>query len=147
MASPQKNPYTERKGIFKAMANKRGDILPSDTISDFLDFLDDVIYAYDENAQAEDLEDKRLQDLLHELEFSKNAKERNKVATKFAKSRQKRRIAKDERMMLEKIVDFCSIKENKDCIKRMRKLLNDQRIQEQMLLGERSYHPRVTEDI
>ena len=48
-------------------------------------------YAYD----AVNEEDRRLQDLLHEMEFAQNKAERNRSATKLQQSRRRRREYKD----------------------------------------------------
>lgn len=121
-------------------------ILPSDTISDFLNWIDELNASYTYNLDAVNDEDKRVQDYMHELEFAKDAKERNKIATKFQRSRKKRRIAKDERLMVEEIVNFFTEKQNKECLNRMRQLLGKQRKQEKMLLGERHYNKRMPDE-
>lgn len=59
------------------------EIKPSRHLEDFLNFLDrcarEYQYAYDNVSK----EDRRLQDLLHEMEFAADKAERNRVATKL----------------------------------------------------------------
>ena len=59
----------------------------SEVLSEFLDFLDACESQYQAARDAVGLEDRRLQDLLHELEFAQDKAERNRVATKFQRSR------------------------------------------------------------
>lgn len=55
------------------------EVMPSKHLEDFLNFLDQCIrkyqYAYDNVSK----EDRRLQDLLHEMEFAADKSERNRV--------------------------------------------------------------------
>ena len=88
-------------------------------------------------------EDKRLQDLLHAMEFAKDRSERNKVATRLQQSRKSRRNNKDLVKMNEKLVKFFEDQKNRDTLNRLRQLLGQQRKEEEYLLGERTYKPRV----
>lgn len=88
-------------------------------------------------------EDKRLQDLLHAMEFAKDRAERNKVATRLQQSRKTRRNNKDLVKMNEKLVKFFEDQKNRDTLNRLRQLLGQQRKEEEYLLGERTYKPRV----
>ena len=74
------------------MGNKKE---ASETLSEFLDFLDTCERQYQTARDAVGLEDRRLQDLLHELEFAQDKAERNRVATKFQRSRRERRKQKE----------------------------------------------------
>lgn len=56
---------------------------PSEVLADFLNYIDRIRYEYKTAQEAVKTEDKRLQDLLHELEFAEDKAERNRVATKF----------------------------------------------------------------
>lgn len=96
-------------------------------------------YAYDMVGE----EDKRLQDLLHEMEFAKDKAERNRVATKMQRSRRNRRENKDIVLMNEKVVDFFNEPKNRDTLNRMRQLFGQQRKEEEYLMGERTYIPRA----
>lgn len=88
-------------------------------------------------------EDKRLQDLLHALEFAPNKQERNKIATQFQQSRKRRRKAKDKVLELEKIYEFQKDQTGKPFLKRLKGTLSQQRGTEQYLAGQREYKKRV----
>lgn len=115
----------------------------SEVLSEFLDFLDACERQYQAARDAVGLEDRRLQDLLHELEFAQDKAERNRVATKFQRSRRERRRQKDEVQRLELIVNFFNELNNKNTVKKMRNLLGRQRKEEEFLKGKRIYKPRV----
>lgn len=68
---------------------------PAESLENFLNFVDQCYQEYKVAQEAVSKEDKRLQDLLHELEFAQDKGERNRVATKFQKSRRERRKHKD----------------------------------------------------
>lgn len=118
----------------------------SETLSEFLDFLDTCERQYQTAKDAVGLEDRRLQDLLHELEFAQDKAERNRVATKFQRSRRERRRQKDEVQRLELIVNFFNEQNHKNTVKKMRQLLGRQRKEEEFLKGKRTYKPRVKAD-
>lgn len=122
------------------MGNKKE---ASETLSEFLDFLDTCERQYQTARDAVGLEDRRLQDLLHELEFAQDKAERNRVATKFQRSRRERRKQKDEVQRLELIVNFFGEQNHKNTVKKMRQLLGRQRKEEEFLRGKRVYKPRV----
>lgn len=69
---------------------------PSEVLQGFLDYVDQIKVEYQSAREAVGKEDKRLQDLLHELEFAEDKAARNRVATKFQRSRRERRRQKDE---------------------------------------------------
>lgn len=115
----------------------------SEALSEFLDFLDECERQYQTARDAVGLEDRRLQDLLHELEFAQDKAERNRVATKFQRSRRERRRQKDEVQRLELIVNFFNEQNHKNTVKKMRQLLGRQRKEEEFLGGKRTYKPRV----
>lgn len=115
----------------------------SETLSEFLYFLDACESQYQTARDAVSLEDRRLQDLLHELEFAQDKAERNRVATKFQRSRRERRRQKDEVQRLELIVNFFNEQNHKNTVKKMRQLLGRQRKEEEFLKGKRTYKPRV----
>lgn len=122
------------------MGNKKE---ASEVLSGFLDFLDECERQYQTARDAVGLEDRRLQDLLHELEFAQDKAERNRVATKFQRSRRERRKQKDEVQRLELIVNFFNEQNHKNTVKKMRQLLGRQRKEEEFLKGKRVYKPRV----
>ncbi len=96
-------------------------------------------YAYDNVSK----EDRRLQDLLHEMEFAADKAERNRVATKLQGSRRERRRNKDMVKLYEKIVRFSEDQSNRRTINLLRQLLGQQRKEEEYLQGNRVYKKRV----
>ncbi len=120
-------------------------ILPSEKLQDFIKTIQSYETTYKLSFETVGLEDKKLQDLLHEIELSANAKERNRAAAKLKDSRKARRAAKDEVLMLENIVKFFEEPQNRKVLNQMGQLLGRQKKQEKMLLSERTYTPRVKE--
>ena len=117
--------------------------LPSEVLEEFLHTIREWETEYRFAFEIVGTEDKRLQDLLHELEFTENFKEKNQVATKLKDSRKLRRENKDRALMLENIVKFFEDSQNRKVFNQMEQLLGRQRKQEKMLLSERKYIPRV----
>ncbi len=119
--------------------------LPSEVIQNFLNAVRTYENEYKIAFDSMRVEDKRLQDLLHEIELSKNAKEKNRAATKLKNSRRLRRENKDKVLMTENIVRFFEDAQNRKVLNQLEQLLGKQRKQEQILLSERIYRPRVKE--
>lgn len=117
----------------------------SEELQEFLSFVDACRSQYQAAYDAVGLEDRRLQDLLHALEFAEGEKEKRKASTKLRQSRQERRKAKDELKRLEAIVEFFNETPHKGTLNKMRQLLGKQRKTEEYLNGERVYKPRVEE--
>lgn len=121
------------------------EINPSKELENFLNFLDqsakEYQYAYDKVSQ----EDRRLQDLLHEVEFAADRAERNRVATKLRSSRRERRKNKDIVKLYERIVRFTEDPNNRRIINQLRQLLGQQRKEEEYLRSKRVYKKRVEE--
>lgn len=117
----------------------------SEALQEFLNFVDACRNQYQAAYDAVGLEDRRLQDLLHALEFAEGEKEKRKASTKLRQSRRERRKAKDELKRLEAIVDFFNETSHKSTLNKMRQLLGKQRKTEEYLNGERVYKPRVEE--
>ena len=116
---------------------------PAEEISRFLNFVDACKSEYQYASDAVNEEDRRLQDLLHEMEFAADKAERNRVATKLQKSRRRRRENKDMVKLNEEIVRFFEGQKNRETLNQMRQLLGRQRKEEEYLNGERTYKPRV----
>ena len=100
-------------------------------------------YAYD----AVNEEDRRLQDLLHEMEFAPNKAERNRSATKLQQSRRRRREYKDMVKKNEKLVKFFEEQKNREILNRMCQLLGQQSKEEEYLASERTYKPRMSQEV
>lgn len=116
---------------------------PAIELETFLNCIDRCVQEYRFAYDAVSEEDKRLQDLLHEMEFAVDKAERNRVATKLQHSRRNRRENKDVVKRNEKIVKFFEDQKNRDTLNRMRQLLGQQRKEEEYLNGERTYIPRA----
>ncbi len=116
---------------------------PAESLEEFLNVVDHCYQEYQMAQEAVSREDKRLQDLLHELEFAKEKGERNRVATKFQKSRRERRKYKDIVKRNELVVNFFEEKAHRDILNKLRQLLGRQRKEEEYLSSERTYKPRV----
>ena len=124
---------------------KQKEQLPSEVIADFLNHITTWRDEYKDAFECVGKEDKRLQDLLHDLEFSANAKEKNRVATRLKDSRKIRREYKDKVQVLESIVQFFEDEQNVKVLNKLTQLLGKQRKNEEYILSDRSYRYRVTE--
>ena len=116
----------------------------SDVLQEFLNYIDQCRNSYQLAQGAVELEDKRLQDLLHELEFAENVNEKRRSGTKLQQSRRERRRQKDEVKRLRLLIEFFNDPANKSTLNKMRQLLGRQRKEEEFLNGDRIYKPRVT---
>lgn len=116
---------------------------PSEIIQNFMDHARQWKAEYELAYENVGREDKRLQDLLHELEFSPNAKERNHTAAKLRESRRVRRKNKDKVLLLEPVVQFFGDEQNRKMLNQLTQLLGRQRKQEAFLRSERTYTPKV----
>ena len=116
---------------------------PSEVLSEFLAYIDRIRYDYKAAHDAVKKEEKRLQDLLHDIEFAEGENEKRRAGTRLQQSRRSRRRKKDETMRLELVVQFFDEPTQKSTINKMRQLLGKQRKQEEFLNGERHYNKRV----
>jgi len=116
---------------------------PSENISGFLNFVDACTQEYRWACDGMEEEDKRPQDLLHEMEFAGDRAGRNRVATRLQTSRKQRRRMKDLMKRDEQVVKFFEDPENRKILNKMRQLLGRQRKEEEYLEGERTYKPRA----
>ena len=92
------------------------ELSPAQQLETFLKFIDLCASRYNFAYGNVALEDKRLQDLLHEIEFAPGKAERNRAATKLHHSR---------------------------TLNQLKQLLGQQRKEEEYLSRERTYKPRV----
>ena len=116
---------------------------PSEVLSEFLAYIDRIRYDYKAAHDAVKKEEKRLQDLLHDIEFAEGENEKRRAGTRLQQGRRSRRRKKDEMMRLELVVQFFDEPTQKSTINKMRQLLGKQRKQEEFLNGERHYNKRV----
>ncbi len=111
----------------------------------FLNYIRETIVNYNYHNGALNVEDKRSQDLLHELELGPS-KNKDRVATKLRKSRKERRIHKDFIEINTPIYDFFVSSEGKAVMHRLEEILGDMRKQEKHKQN-RFYVPRVKDDV
>lgn len=123
------------------MRNKRK--TPAEQLSEFLNFVEQSYTDYQIASEALKEEDRRLQDLLHEMEFAADKAERNRVATRLQKSRRERRKNKDTVKLNEQVVRFFEEKPHRDTLNKMKQLLGRQRKEEEYLFGERVYKQKA----
>lgn len=90
-----------------------------------------------------DREDSRLQTFLHDIEFAAGAGERNKTATRLSQSRKARRKAKDRVQLYETIHNFYTDEQNRNLLKALRRMQNEQIRMEKYLFGDRKFKNRV----
>lgn len=117
---------------------------PSEQLAGFLNFVDQCTAEYRLACDMVSEEDKRLQDLLHGIEFSETRSEADKVTTKLRRSRKLRREYKDAVKRYQLIVEFFNDQNNKATLNKMRQLLGRQRKEEEFLNGKRVYKPRAS---
>lgn len=117
---------------------------PAEQLTEFLAFIDQCKEEYRLACDVVSEEDKRLQDLLHAMEFSKTRAEADKVTTKLLKSRKQRRENKDTVRRNQLIVEFFNDQNNKATLNKMRQLLGRQRKEEEFLNSDRIYKPRAS---
>ena len=113
--------------------------LPSEIISDFLEYMESCQTNFQENRDAVEKADKQVSAFAHEFEFADGKAERNKLATAFQMQRKSRRKAKDAMLLYEKISKFASSQENKAFLRKLKGLVKEQETTEQYLRSERVY--------
>lgn len=116
---------------------------PSETIGDFLRFLEMADSEYKFAYAEVGAEDNKLQTFLHDIEFAPDQKERNKVTTKLQQSRRARRKAKDRVQLYENIHNLYTDKQYVNMLKALRRLQNEQATVEKYLFGNREFKKRV----
>ena len=121
----------------------RAEPKPSEQLEAFLDFVDHCASRYNLAYSNVNTEDKRLQDLLHEIELAPSKADCNRAAGKLRESRRIRRENKDEAKLYEQVVRFFEDQANRRTLNQMKQLLGRQRREEEYLFGEREYKPRV----
>ncbi len=118
-------------------------VSPAYQLEAFLNFIDECRREYQYAYEQVNEEDRRLQDLLHEMEFAPSRTERNQVAARLQQSRRIRRTNKDTVKWNERIVKFFEDPKGRDVLNRMRQLLGQRRKEEEYLLSKRIYKPRT----
>lgn len=95
----------------------------SEIITEFLSLIDRSRDEYVIASQAVEYENKRQQDLLHDIEFVTNSRERNKLCTKLHKCRLSRRVHKDIEEESQIITEFFNDPQHKKTLDMMRQML------------------------
>lgn len=116
---------------------------PSEQLEDFLEFAKVCQEMYRISFTYVGDEDKRLQDLLHALEFTDNKYDLHSEALKLWDSRRTRRKYKDTVKMYETCAQYFQSPSGQKFMNELRQLLGKQRKAEQYLEGHREYRKRV----
>jgi len=117
--------------------------LPSKQLESFIKFAEDCQENYSIAYSCVGDEDKRLQDLLHALEFTDNKYDMHNEALKLWMSRRERRVKKDVALLNREIAEYFQEGNGKKFLNELRQLLGRQRKQEQYVEGQRAYHRRM----
>ena len=117
--------------------------LPSISLEQFIDFVEQCQEAYRLSYSSVGDEDKSLQDYLHALEFTDNKYDMHNEALKLWQSRKTRRRHKDTMLLNKEIAEYFSDGSGKKFLTELRQLLGRQRKQEQYVEGQRAYHRRM----
>lgn len=116
----------------------------SEQIKQFLDFVDECMNLNEMARNSISTEEKRTQDLLHQIEFEPSSKKRGPIDTKLHRCRNERRRAKDLFEETDNIVQFFREPQHKRTLDQMRQLLGKVRKVEKYH-ENRTYRPRVEE--
>lgn len=117
----------------------------SEIITEFLNLVDQSRNEYVISSQAVEYENKRQQDLLHDIEFTTNNRERAKLCTKLHKCRISRRVHKDIEEESKIITDFFADPQHGKTIDKMKQMLGALRKIEKYH-ENRTYTRRVQDD-
>ena len=124
----------------------KNDQMPSEVLSSFLAFIDQVCKEYRLASDEVGKEDKKVQDYIHMIEFAQDKAERNRNATALQRSRRYRREQKDKTILYGEIVKFFEDPSNRRCMNNLKQLLGRQRKEEEYLKSDRIYHKRAVEN-
>lgn len=103
---------------------------PSEIILDFLNLVEKSHMEYEDAKSKVELYNSKTYDWTHDLEDAKDKSERNKIATAWQRELRQRRVEKDRMKLFEEIHEFGRDATNKACLKRLKRLLEDQKRQE-----------------
>ena len=117
--------------------------LPSACLESFLRFAETCQETYRLAYSSVGDEDKRLQDLLHALEFSDDKYNLHKEALKLWESRKNRREQKDIALLNRVAAEYFQGESGKKFLNELRQVLGRQRKEEQYLAGHREYRKRA----
>ena len=131
--------------------NKRGNQmqnnkLPSEYLTEFLKFVDEIQSHYTFCKTEMNTQDKLTQDYLHSLELDNlKCKERSKIATQLAINRKDRRYYKDRIEEFEPIVKFFEENQNKRVLDKLKQVLGECRKAERYHQN-RTYIPKIMKE-
>lgn len=117
--------------------------LPSKQLEDFLAFAKECKETYQISYSCVGDEDKRLQDLLHALEFTDNKYDMHAEALKLWESRKERRRNKDTALLYSNLAQYFQSASGQKFLNELRQLLGRQRKEEEYLMGRREYRKRA----
>ena len=117
----------------------------SESIKMFLDFVDECQRLNNTARENISVEEKRQQDLLHQIEFERSAKKRGPIGTKLHKCRNDRRRYKDLFEETDEIVQFFQQPQHKRTLEQLRPLLGRVRMAEKYH-ENRTYIPRIEKE-
>ena len=118
---------------------------PSEQLDTFIRFARRCQEEYKAAFDSVGEEDKRLQDLLHAVEFSGDKYELHAEALKLRESRRVRRRDKDQAELYREMAQFFQDAQGQKVLSQLSQLLGRQRKQEQYLEGHREYRKRVSD--
>lgn len=120
--------------------------LPSNYLSEFLNFISEAQSHYRFCVDEMETQDKLTQDFLHSLELDElKCKERNKLATQLSINRKDRRYFKDRIEELEPVVAFFEEEQNKKVLNNLKNVLGDIRKAERYHKN-RTYIPKIMKE-
>ena len=120
--------------------------LPSNYLSEFLDFLSEAQSHYNFCIDEMKTQDKLTQDYLHSLELDGlKCRERSKLATQLSINRKDRRYFKDRIEELEPLVKFFEESQNKKVLNNLKNVLGDVRKAERYHKN-RTYIPKIMKE-
>ena len=116
---------------------------PSKQLENFLSFVKECQEAHQIAFSCVGDEDKRLQDLLHAIEFADDKYELHSEVLRLQESRRERRRNKDMVELTDNIIQYFGSPSGKKLLEELRQLLGRQRKAEQYVTGHREYRKRM----
>lgn len=117
--------------------------LPSERLEEFLAFAKECVETYQISYSCVGDEDKRLQDLLHALEFADNKYDIHTEALRLWDSRRERRRNKDRATLHSVLAQYFQSASGQKFLNELRQMLGKQRKEEEYLTGHREYRKRT----
>lgn len=117
--------------------------LPSKGLEAFLAFVKECQDTYRIAYSCVGDEDKRLQDLLHAVEFTDNKYDMHNEALRLWESRRIRRKNKDISILYKEVAQYFQSAQGQRFLNELRQLLGRQRKQEEYLAGNQEYRNRM----